>query len=587
MKLLLTFFTLCCAVVSCSDVFSNIARYYYNNSNRTPRVYEGIAEAALNYKISSEGNKMTSIFDSLLKAVSPLQGISTITEYKRLIVGLDDHLKSYCLSILLKAKGNTLTAPESEFFLKKLLYTLHENDHCGAFYVEQLEFSPRTLEFVFSAIKEVDTRFKRIKVNPRAIDLKYSEALLLTTEFVKYCKTDAQLKEPLSLILKIIEKEYRVVPFVKFNLLLEEFEEYNNFVRQCSINHNKNGQNNYSIARTIIYGPFSPITAEILYFIGLNNVVEELCQFEIDRNRLICHIISPYRREMFYQYIEANPLSITENLKRDAENQLSNLSAIVAFMNFDPNGGSEKFAEIIELFKEKANALREFYRIDKKFVELCIIGIDNIISLIVGVLKVQVCNTNFDALLMLIMMYYSALPAIYLENFTSNTIEQVLELMVHPWADTRLLVSGFGQTIRGILDLPYVKIDASVWTKLYNLFSKAVDDSGATEVIDSYSISAIFSYSRNDSFEVFKEIHKFRESKGLCSDFLAEFSILRAIYDYSNTLAKQLVDYSNEHGLLSKSYALIAAKLLEKMQDPDYRSIHLKLTKNVQPHLTR
>ena len=114
---------------------------------------------------------------------------------------------------------------------------------------------------------------------------------------------------------------------------MEEFEEYNNFVRQCSINHNKNGQNNYSIARTIIYGPFSPIADGILYLYGLNNVVEELCQFDNDRNRLIFHIISPIV-EMFYQYIKANPLSITENLKRDADNQLSNLSAIVAFHEF-------------------------------------------------------------------------------------------------------------------------------------------------------------------------------------------------------------------------------------------------------------
>ena len=137
------------------------------------------------------------------------------------------------------------------------------------------------------------------------------------------------------------------------------------------------------------------------------------------------------------------------------------------------------------------------------------------------------------------------------------------------------------------MDLPYVKIDASLWTKLYNLFSKAVDDSGATEVIDSYSISVIFSYSRNDSFEVFKEIHKFRESKGLCSDFLAEYSILKPFSITANTFAKQLIDYSNEHGLLSKSYALIAAKLLEKMQDPDYRSIHIKLTKTYNHILTR
>ena len=524
---------------------------------------------------------MTSIFDSLMKAVSSLQGISTINEYKRLIVGLDEHLKSYCLSIILKAKGKTLTAEEAEFFLKKLLYTLHENDHCGAFYVEKLEFSPRTLEFVFSAIKEVDTRFKRVKVNPRGIDIKYSEALLLTTEFVKYCKTDAQLKEPLSLILKIIEKDDKVVPFVKFSLDLEEFEEYNNFVRQCSIKHNRNGQNNYNIARTIIYGPVSPITSGILYFMGLNNVVEELCQFENDRNRLIFHIIGSNCRGMYFQYFETHPTSITENLKKDAEKQISNLSAIIAFMNYDPNEGSEKYAEIIALFDEKVDALREFYRIDKKFVELCIIGIENIISLIIGVLKVQVCDTNFNALLILIMKYYSVLPAVYLDNFTSNTIEQVLELMVHPWADTRMFVTEYGQAIRGILELPYVKIESNLFTKLHNLFANVLEDKdkGATEVTDSFAITILFSYFRNDSFEVFKEIHKFRESKELCSDYLAQYAIIRAINSYSNTLAKQLIDYANEHGLLSKSYALIAAKLLEKMQDSNYHSIYVKLTK--------
>ena len=50
-------------------------------------------------------------------------------------------------------------------------------------------------------------------------------------------------------------------------------------------------------------------------------------------------------------------------------------------MNFDPNGEAKSLPRLSHYLKRKRNALREFYRIDEKFVELGISGIDNIISL--------------------------------------------------------------------------------------------------------------------------------------------------------------------------------------------------------------
>lgn len=572
MKFLLIFFSLCFVAVSCSEGFKNLARFYYPNTNRTPKVYEEIAEAILNYKISDEDGMNSPIFESLLKTVSQLEGISTKTEYKSLNAGLDEHLKSCTLHVILKAKAKTLTVEEAEFFFKKLFFVAKEANPRRANIVEELELSSRTLELIFSAIKEIGNRFLNMKSPPWTIQNIYSEIHLFIACFVIFCKTDADLKEPLDQILRIIERENKVFPIFTFNRHLEQAYEFSHFLRQCYILYRSHGRYNLSIAKTLIYGPISPVSYEILHSMGLNKVLETFSNTEIDRNRLIYHIIGNNSRDMFLQYFEAHPTSVTEQLKKDIERQISNLDAITAFISYNFDDGIESNAEILALFDEKVDALREFHHIDKNFVGRCVMGLDKIISRLIDALNAQENEINFNALLILIMKYYSVLPDIDLDNFKSNTIERVLDLMVHPWADTRMLVNTYGFTIRGVLELAYIKITASLLTKLNNVFSLVHGEQGAIKVTDSLAIFILFTNNRKDTFEVFKEIHKYHESKQLCTVLLAQIAIMRAVNAFNNDLAKQLINYAVAHGLLSKSYKLISAKLLVKFEDPDYQS---------------
>lgn len=81
MQFVLVFFYLSYAV-SCSNII-DIMQNCYNSAIRTPKMYEGMADYCLTNKVLMNGDKYSSLFDPLIKAISDKAGISLRVEYKR------------------------------------------------------------------------------------------------------------------------------------------------------------------------------------------------------------------------------------------------------------------------------------------------------------------------------------------------------------------------------------------------------------------------------------------------------------------------------------------------------------------------
>ena len=574
MQFVLIFFCLSFAV-SCSGIV-DIIQNCYNNAIRTPKMYEGMADYCLKSKVLITGDKYTSMFDPLIKAISDRAGISLRVEYKRMMGGLDDHIKAVALSTILKARSNKLAPQEAETFLDKLHCVIEEEKYFASYALEDFVYSPRTLELIFSAIKAIDDRFSRSGLDPS--EGAYSEDLILYSEFAKYCKTDTQLAVPLAQILGILEKEKKTIPFIKFNRNLVEGNEFDNFVRECHLKHCYNEKDAINLAKNIIYGPATSLSTIVLYSLGLNSIVEDLCLFYMDRNQLIRRIFKSDSCAKFFRFIENNPSNIVANLKTEMEKQFSNLQAIQIFMDLEPGEKPGVMKVNFQLFDDKSNAFEEFRFIDKNYVELCFVGIDQRISYLIEHAKAQSDSKIFNNVIVLIMKYFNLLPEMKMENFKSNNLEQVLDLMVHPLANTPLLVFEFDYLVNEIVEFPHIQVDINLFKKYFTACEAVYGSEEAADLTNSLAFVAMFNDDRDEAFDIFKIIHQFHLSEEFPSDGFVQAVIYKAIMNYKNGLAKQLIDYALEHGLVSKSFGIIIYKIRGWLYNPDYHNFYLKLT---------
>ena len=566
--------------VSCTSGYDSVLRLFHSDPDRSTKAYERFALGCLTAK-RLENSTGGSMFAPMLKSFSEANETSKENEYKKLMNGLDDYYKNNLLKLILKMKSGRMVTTEADIIVNSIRLVVEEEDYFEDYSLDTFEYSPRTLELMFSTLKGIDQNFTGYSKDDEDDDEdSNSEIAVFAAEFAKYCKTDLQLAEPLAFILKILAKESCEIPFVKFNRNLDQSREFDNFIKVCKAKHLNCPQDSIILAKSIVYGPVTTTSTNTFYSLGLGAIIEDICEIEEDRNQLIRRIIESNSYDRFCGYFEGSQSELVAELKTEIEEQEANLNAILKFLAFHPNE-AEDHCEILELFSEKSNAFKEFSHIDKTFVERQIIGIDAKIASLIRYTEAQSEETLFNYSLILIMKYYNLFPMMKLSsnNLPSNNLERVLDLMLHPLALSKGLVKEYGPLLKRVIELPYIIFNCDFLRKFYILTTSVYDVNEATELTNSLAIIAIFSPKRDDAFELFKEVYKFHQSEQLPSDILAKASIVKALSRHNDLLVKQIIYFAKEHGILSKTFILLCNEITRILNTPHSRKLVKKFNK--------
>ena len=222
----------------------------------------------------------------------------------------------------------------------------------------------------------------------------------------------------------------------------------------------------------------------------------------------------------------------------------------------------------VGLFDSKCQALSEFYKIDKMFVEASILVIDDQISSLIQLINTITDRRKINIAIVLVLKYLKILPPIKMKQKLGNNFEKALDLLVHPLAYSKNLIMKYSKSIKQTMILSYINVDCSTLEKLYLMSMSSGSEYESVQLLKSFSYFLFCRRDFDNKFELFQEIHKFHELKELCMDYIAANAILNTFSLHDHALAKQLLDYSIEHQFISKSYILSIGKFLEKFRKP-------------------
>ena len=553
MLLFLLFFISFLDIVSCSLNVS--LRKTYMASEKTPHNLELLAQNMLNFKLSSRFFTKKSMFTTMTFSLADLGRDSLSQEYRNLMVGLDIHIRRYSLNTSLMASKGTLTDNDRQIFLKKIKIVIEEEIYFKKFGLVNFQYCQNTIDFVFAALKAVDP------TSENSIDL--------IAGFAKYCTTDSQLKEPLSLILKGLEVTQNNIPFIQFNDSLDskETRNFDYFISECFTKYGLSTESELALAKNIIFGPITQISSIILFSLFRNTkVIRLIGAYECHLNRMIFRVLRSDSYDAFMRLIETCPEenNIIRNVKNRIQMQQNNLCAVNMLRTFEPGNSQELILTDLEVFSNRPQALQDYYKIDKKYVEESVLLIYAKMTKIIDSIKVSTQEKEFNAGITVILKYLSILPNIKIDQFEENCIEIVLDLLENPLANAaKHFVENSSLDIIMVV-LPYFKLDCSVLIKLYRFYSNLIPEYEAVKAISLTSIYIIGNRIHHaNRFQIFKELHKFHESVELNMQFVVLTSIIRTFSDRDFDLFKQILDHAIENQLLTKTYVL-SSKLLLK-----------------------
>ena len=573
MRIFFIFASLVC-VSSCADFL----RCYYTDFTRTPKTYEIIAEYYLNFKISALRESDSTIFDALMTVLETVPWISKNEEYKKLMVGLEERLQNNAIAIALKSRKGKLDKVEADSFLIKMKAVAEENDFRMNFGLDNIESSPRTIGLITSAIKSIaENRAESCKVSatlesyrgasPKMIDDPTAASLILYAEFAKYCKTDSHLRGPLAQILKILGTRANLtIPFIKFNRKLTETREYDQFISECYSKHRSNDRNVEVLAKNIIYGPITSSSTTTLFYMDLGSILEELAILDVDRNQLLRRVIGSDMRDVFVEIFRIYTSKAVKEFVKELERQERNKEEIMQILSFTPFSDINDLTWTPEAFEAQSRALDEYLLIDRDFVEESVRGIVARISFMVNYGNSRYDQKLLDAALVLIIKYFKVLPAIKVENFSTDILDSVLELFAHPLANIGVILGHITRTITRTIELPYAKVSATTMKHFGAYSRKAFGSEVAIEYINKFAICILFNCENDEKFERFKHFHQFFESECLGFEGIAQTAIMKAFSLCNKHLMQQLVDYSKEHKIISKTFSFAASRIIKKIQ---------------------
>ena len=459
-----------------------------------------MAEYCLNFKISALGESNSTISDALMTVLETVPWISKNEEYKKLMVGLEERLQNYAISIALKSRKGKLTKVEADSFLVKMKAVVEEDDFSMNFGLDNFEYTPRTIGLIISAIKSIEENYAEIcKVpatlesyrgaSPKMINDPTAASLILYAEFAKYCKTDAQLRDPLAQILKILGNRANLtIPFIKFNRNLTETGEFDQFIHKCYSKHCSNHRNVEFLAKNIIYGPITSSSTTTLFYMDLEPILEELVILDVDRNQLIRRVIGSDMRDVFMEIFRINTSEAVKKFIKELEMQERNKEAIMQILRFTPFSDRNDLTWTPEAFETKSRTLDEYLLIDRNFVEESVRGIVSRISFMVNYENSRYDQNLFNAALVLIIKYFKILPVIKVENFSTDILDSVLEIFTRPLANIKMLLSDIEDVISRAIELPYVKVSVTTMRHFLELCCKAFKRELAIEYIINFAI---------------------------------------------------------------------------------------------------
>ena len=526
-------------IISCSsnDVLYNA----YKSNERNPKTYESIAQYCLDLKALSSDSTSSSIFAPLLPLIAVMDNVYYKDEYAKVMGGVDNYIRRCALKINF---GN-FNEEEGPIFIKMIRLIRAEEDYLLKLGLLDFEYSHKTIEFVFSALNIIDPTVKN--------------TFDLMAGLLFYVKTDSQLKMPLSMVLKGLETPGRKIPFIAFNneLNSSETENFDNFIRECRIKQfsNFDNENEFILAKNIIYGPDSSIAAEIMFSFLNEVIISRICASEYHRLKLIRFVL---RQDAYYSI-----LNILDNCQEDDgvekfKNELETYNrikkSIVLFTIDDPEFHKKNLKAKRDVFAGANNSLNEFYKIDLKYVQEKATHIYTSLILLIDLTEVQILKTGFNSNLRMIMNYFSVLPRIKMSEVDGKRIEKILDLLLNPMADVRSALINSNGFEHKFVTLPYIKVSCALLTKLHLVCLKNMPQEGIEFMMTNIALNILRKREFDaDRFQNFLEIHKCFEEQNLNFNIIAFLSFFLAITRNDRQLTKQLLQYSIEHQLLSKS----------------------------------
>ena len=559
MRFVLVFFSLF-SIISCSIV--NLLLDFKGKKSTT--VYEGIAEYCLNFKNTSRALASKSMFSKLPLSSSDYCGKIKNEDYKFLMNGLDGYLQKYALTTMIMKRSGTFGFDDRKRFFSSIDNAIEEEEYLGTYDLDDFGYSSKTLELIFNAFAEIDPT--------------NADTFEFIIEFAKHCTTDTELTKPLAMIVETLKTGCKKIPFITFSPKLVSSEQFDNFITELHSNHCHDLSAAIALAKNIIHGPITEISTNILFSLELGQIVPVLCLEERDINQMIRRILGSNSIDRFLGIIEINNsntntntntnIEAINNIKIQLENQIQNREAIEIFKKFGSSVGDERLSGFVGLFDSKWQALSEFYKIDKMFVEASILVIDDQISSLIQLINTITDRRKINIAIVLVLKYLKILPPIKMKQKLGNNFEKALDLLVHPLAYSKNLIMKYSKSIKQTMILSYINVDCSTLEKLYLMSMSSGSEYESVQLLKSFSYFLFCRRDFDNKFELFQEIHKFHELKELCMDYIAANAILKTFSLHDHALAKQLLDYSIEHQFISKSYILSIGKFLEKFRKP-------------------
>lgn len=525
----------CFSCISCSIVF-NLKESIKNNPESI------ISDYIDNFRLKSIQSLLDSqIFDT--------------ENYKEFMVGLDSHLLKYALTTYVKTQKTSMSVAEHETFKENFLKTLDlilkEESNFRVFSLESFSYKPATLQYVFSALKAIDPSSETI-LDP-------------VVQFLKHCKTDSQLKLPLSIILDAFSINDFSLPFIHFHSEIDscsDCKNFDNFISNSYIKFFPDGSANpkqlLNFSKNVIYGPTSSIANSFFFPMINQDLIKRLDTSESDINQFIKYII---KNEIFDHVMNIleddadNNCDVFRRFKINITNQYENFKAIMLMRAFE-------ITYNLHSFKERSSALDEYNRIDPVFVKESFVIIYKEFKSLVYAMEIELSIKLLNFYCEIALDFINAFPNIKLDEYEPIIMRNFLLCLLTPEIRTDLFINA--ELAKKIISLSFVKIDFIIFIKLFTI-STLIHPNDEVKAFTDLSMQVILNRSDDDPFEIIQVIHNSASCKTIEISIIVQASIMQCFKRKDYKSIRKILNYSIEHKLLSKAFILVTKNLLKPL----------------------
>lgn len=552
------------SVVSCSH-------FYENGLEISPKTYEDIAENILSIETCTckiELDKV-SLFYPVLETYLSVGGLCLHEEYEKLVHGLENFIKKQALKVATKLERDSGTMTENEQmdvkneFIRRLWIVSEEENYFDYYDLADFSYDPFTLKFIFSALKAVDPSTK--------------DTLDLVASFTKYCKTDSQLIEPLSMIYTGILFNNSRIPFIKFNQELYPFNcpYYSSFIRKTIRLSFLNFENSLNFTKNFINGPFPSVELNLFQYVDID-LIEKLYASDQDFNFLIRFVIKSNEAnntlllKRLLKQCSKNAVNIEKALNL-VEHHYKKKKFMEIFGDFEICSDSTSVStkmEFMNYLPDTKNVLNEYYFFNQTKVLETGHKIYNDISILIKRTEEERRGQldSFSAAINL----FTCLPSINMDLIDDGkSIELILDRLMYPLSGREQRRDFDYSIAHKMFSLPGFKINLNILTKMYAYYTSFITQS--KEVVFHQLFSFVFCYRKcDDCFEIFRNICILADSLDINLKYLIQTTIVNLFNNNNRRLLKEVLDYCKEHRLLSKFMIISTERLLKYHIKIDY-----------------